>query len=73
MSVWNASQRMHMFDLDVETCAEEKCHIGKPQDWIMTAMCTALETVWIGLASGHIMHGLWNEPTRRTADLLQTL
>ena len=55
LSVWNASQRMHMFDMDVGACAEEKCHIGSPQDQIMTAMCTALDTVWIGLANGHIM------------------
>ena len=62
MSVWNGSQRMHMFDVDVGTCAEEKCHIGKPQDWIMTAMCTTLDTVWIGPASGHIMVFGMNPP-----------
>ena len=62
MSVWNASQRMHMFDVDVGACAEEKCHIGSPQDQIMTAMCTALDTVWIGLANGHIMVFGMNPP-----------
>ena len=62
MSVWNANQRVHMFDVVVGACAEEKCHIGNPQDRIMTAMCTALDTVWIGLASGHIMVYEMNPP-----------
>ena len=62
MSVWNANQCMHMFDVDVGACAEEKCHIGNPQERIMTAMCTALDTVWIGLASGHIMVFGMNPP-----------
>ena len=55
MSVWNVSQRMHVLDVDVGAYAEERCHIGDPQDQKMTAMCTALDTVWIGLASGYIM------------------
>ena len=62
MSIWNANQRMHMFDVDVGACAEEKCHIGNPQDRIITAMCTALDTVWIGLANGHIMVFGMNPP-----------
>ena len=52
MSVWNGIQHMHMFNVDVGACAEEKCHIGNPQDCIMTAMCIALDT---GLPNGHIM------------------
>ena len=51
-----------MCDVDVGACAEKKCHIGSPQDQIMTAMCTALDTVWIGLASGHIMVFGMNPP-----------
>ena len=71
MSVWNANQCMHMSDVDVGACAEEKCHIGNPQEQIMTAMCTALDTMdWF---SQWTHHGLWNEPTRRTTDLFQTL
>ena len=55
MSAWNAHQLTHVIDVDVDTCAKEKCHIGDPQDRIMTAMCTALDTVWIGLSSGYIL------------------
>ena len=51
-----------MFDMGVGACAEEKCHIGKPQDQIMTAMCIALDTVWISLANGHIMVFGMNQP-----------
>ena len=70
MSVWNAYQCMHVFDVDVGACAEKKCHIGNPQDRIMTAMCTALDTMdWF---SQWTHHGLWNEPTS-TTDLFQTL
>ena len=55
LSAWNAYECTHITDVDVSVCAEEKCHIGDPQDMIMTAMCTALDTVWIGLSSGYIM------------------
>ena len=55
MSAWDVNQRTHICDVDVGACAEEKCHIGDPRDRIMTAMCTALDTVWIGLANGFIM------------------
>ena len=41
--------------MDVGALAEEVCYISDPRDQIMTAMCTALDTVWIGLASGYIM------------------
>ena len=62
ISAWNARQRTHICDVDVGVLAEEKCHIGDPRDRIMTAMCTALDTVWIGLASGYIMVFGMNPP-----------
>ena len=55
MSAWNAHQFAHVIDVDIDACAKEKCYIGNPQDRIMTAMCTALDTVWIGLSSGYIL------------------
>ena len=51
-----------MCDVDVEVVAEEKCHVGDPRDQIITAMCTGLDTVWIGLASGHIIVFGMNPP-----------
>ena len=62
ISAWNARQRTHIVDVDVGVLAEENCHIGDPRDRIMTAMCTALDTVWIGLANGFIMVFGMNPP-----------
>ena len=55
MSAWNAHQRVHLCDVDVSVIAEEKCHVGDPGGQIITAMCTGLDTVWIGIASGYII------------------
>ena len=55
LSAWNAHECINIIDVDVGACAEEKCHIGDHQNRIMTAMCIALDTVWIGLSSGYIM------------------
>ena len=62
ISAWNARQRMHICDVDVGVLIEEKCHVKDPRDRIMTAMCIALDTVWIGLASGFIMVFAMNPP-----------
>ena len=55
LSAWNTHECTHKADVDVSTCAEQQCHINDLQDRIMTAMCIALDTVWIGLSSGFIM------------------
>ena len=62
LSAWNAHERSHITDVDVGACAEEYCHIGDLQDRIITAMCTALDTIWIGLSSGYIMVFGMNPP-----------
>ena len=62
MSSWNSHQRVHLCDVVVSVIAEEKCHVGDPRDQIITAMCTGLDTVWIGLASGHIIVFGMNPP-----------
>ena len=62
MSSWDAHQCVHLCDVDVGVIAEEKCHVGDPRDQIITAMCTGLDTVWIGLASGHIIVFGMNPP-----------
>ena len=61
ISAWSACQRAHITDVDVGILAEERCHV-ETRDKIMTAMCTALDTVWIGLANGHIMVFGMNSP-----------
>ena len=61
ISAWSACQCAHITDIDVGILAEEGCHIDT-EDKIITAMCTALDTVWIGLANGHIMVFGMNPP-----------
>ncbi|XP_065920042.1 leucine-rich repeat serine/threonine-protein kinase 2-like [Dysidea avara] len=62
MSSWSVHQRVHLCDVDVGVIAKEKCHVGDPRDQIITAMCTGLDTVWIGLTSGHIIVFGMNPP-----------
>ena len=62
LSAWNAHECTHITDVDVNVCAEEKCHIDDRQNRIMTAMCVALDTVWVGLYSGYIMVFAMDQP-----------
>ena len=62
LSAWNAHLRTHIADVDVTILGKEKFYSKYPQDCIMTAMCTALDTVWVGLANGHIMVFGMNPP-----------
>ena len=55
LSAWNAHECTHITDVDMNVHAEEKCYIDDLQDRLLTAMCVALDTVWIGLSSGYIM------------------
>ena len=48
--------------MDVGILVGEKFHIEDPRDHIMTAICTALDIVWIGLASAFIMVFGMNPP-----------
>ena len=61
-SSWNARQCVHICDVDVSVVAEKKCNVTDPQDQVITVMCTALDTVWIGLASGNIIVFSMNPP-----------
>jgi len=55
LSSWNARRCVHLCDVDVSIIAKEQCHVSNPRHQVITAMCTALDTVWIGLQSGHIL------------------
>ena len=61
MSSWDAHQHVHLCDVNVGAIADEKC-VSDPRDQVITAMCTGLDTVWIGLASGHIIVFGMNPP-----------
>jgi len=62
MLAWNAHECTHLNDVDVGALAKERCHVKDPQDKLMTAMCTALDTIWICLASGYIIVFGMNPP-----------
>ena len=55
LSSWNARQCVHLCDIDISVIAMEKCYISNPRQQGITAMCTALDTVWVGLESGHLI------------------
>jgi len=55
LSSWDAHQYTHLCDINIGIIAEDRCHISDPRDQIITAICSSVNTVWIGLVSGHII------------------
>ena len=55
LSAWDAYNKCHMYDIDtVKHLMRIPVHAKDP-DQLITAMTPALDTVWVGMASGHIM------------------
>ena len=53
LSAWDAHNKSHMYDVDT---GKHLKRIGTDcEDPVITAMTSALDTVWVGMASGHIM------------------
>ena len=78
VSAWDAHNRSHNFDISIEKfvdCIASSRKINK-QDFIITAVTPALDTVWVGTASGHILlfHNqellTWYEPYRKFVSFL---
>ena len=59
LSAWNAYNKCHMYDIDTGKHLKKISPDIKDPDLLITAMTPALDTVWVGMASGHIMvfHG----------------
>ena len=55
LSAWDAHYRCHMFDVDTGRHLERISDAIDDADNNMTAMTPALDTVWVGMATGHIM------------------
>ena len=57
ISAWSADEENHMYDINTrETLLEiEKIRDFQDYDAIMTCMTPVLDTVWVGMATGHIM------------------
>ena len=68
LSSWDAHQCKHLCDINVAVIAEDRCHISDSRDQIITAICSSVNFVLIGLASGHIIVFDVNCPTEILAD-----
>ena len=55
LSAWNAHNKCHMYDIDTGRHLERIADAINDADNVMTAMTPALDTVWVGMATGHIM------------------
>ena len=56
LTAWDAHNRIHSFDID--TCKVLTKNISDQvniHDAVLTAMLPTLDTVWVGMATGHIM------------------
>ena len=55
LSAWDAHNKYHMYDIDTGKHLKRIADTTNDADSIMTAMTLALNTVWVGMATGHIM------------------
>ena len=56
LSAWDAHQKIHKFDINTAKHLQDLADKSLPQnDIVITAMTTAIDNVWVGMASGHIL------------------
>ena len=58
LSAWDAVKRMNKFDIDVRKHLENITEVQTEQpdqNMVITAMASALDTVWVGMATGHVL------------------
>ena len=55
LSAWDAHNKCHKYDVDTGKHLKRIFPDTKDPDLLITAMTPALDTVWVGMASGHIM------------------
>ena len=55
ISAWDSHNRCHLFDIRISDYIDRISSSIKQQSFIITTMTPALDTVWVGTASGHIM------------------
>ena len=55
LSAWDAHNKCHKHDVDTGKHLKRISPDTKDPDLLITAMTPALDTVWVGMASGHIM------------------
>ena len=54
-SAWDAHNKYHIYDINTGRHLKRIADTINDADNIMTAMTPALDTVWVGMANGHIM------------------
>ena len=55
LSAWDATHKTHKFNIDTAMHMKEIDPCIADPDIVITAMSPALDTVWVGMASGHIL------------------
>ena len=55
LSAWDTLQKIHRFDINIAKCLRGVTEMESEQDFVITAMTPALDTVWVGTASGHML------------------
>ncbi len=76
LTSWDASNRTHSFDIDASKLL---CKIANGCDSVITAMTPVLDTVWVGMATGHMMvfHKeellAWYQPYRECVQFLNVV
>ena len=55
LSAWDATHRTHKFNIDTTDHMKRIDSNIEDTDIVITAMTPALDTVWVGMASGHIL------------------
>ena len=55
LTAWDAHQRIHSFDIDTCKVLLKITDQVSIHDAVITAMVPALDTMWVGMATGHIM------------------
>ena len=55
LSAWSATQRSHLFSVNMYDHMRHICSGYTEQDALMSALVPVLDTVWVGMATGHIL------------------
>ena len=55
ISAWDATHKVHKFNIDTAASMKGIDQSMKDTDVVITAMTPALDTVWVGMASGHVL------------------
>ena len=55
LSAWDATHRTHKFNIDIINHMKGIVFDIQDADIVITAMTPALDTVWVGMATGHIL------------------